>query len=150
MRFPWANAILLLLLLTEMVSGLLGLVTGSDDLAIFIQVHRVGGYGILLILVWKAGNIAFSLRRARRGGPRAASLVLLAMLCASLALGFTWALIGPFSFWIFSGVTWHIYIGAALAPLVAWHALYLIRGYPLTRIHRRTPMDGVRTAEGGG
>ena len=130
MRFPWANAILLILLLTEMVSGLLGLVTGSDDLAIFIQAHRVGGYGILLVLIWKAGNIAFSLRRDRGGGPRAASLLLVAMLCASLALGFAWSLFGPFSFWIFSGVSWHIYVGVALAPLLAWHARYLTRGYP--------------------
>jgi hypothetical protein len=131
MRFRWANAILLLLLLAEMASGLLGLVTGSEDLAIFIQAHRVAGYGILLILVWKAGNIAFSFRRARGGGPRGASLILLAMLCASLALGFTWALFGPFSFWIFSGMTWHIYIGVALFPVLAWHAIYLTRGFPV-------------------
>jgi hypothetical protein len=131
MRFPWANAILLFLLLVEMASGLLGLVTGSEDLAIFIQAHRVAGYGILLILVWKAGNIAFSLKRARGGGPRAASLLLLALLSGSLALGLTWSLIGPFSFWIFSGMTWHIYIGVALAPLLAWHAIFLTRGFPI-------------------
>ena len=131
MRFPWANTILLLLLLAEMVSGLLGLVTGSEDLAIFIQAHRVAGYGILLILVWKAGNIAFSLGRARSDGPRAASLLLLAMLCTSLALGFAWSLFGPFSFLMFSGMTWHIYVGVALAPVLAWHAIYLTRGYPV-------------------
>ena len=132
MRFRWANAILLILLLAEMVSGLLGLVTGSDELAVFIQAHRVGGYGILLILIWKAGNIAFSLRRKRGGRTRAASLFLLAMLGTSLALGFTWSLFGPFSFWLFSGVSWHIYVGAALAPVLAWHATYLIRGFPVS------------------
>ena len=69
MKFRWANAIPLVLLLVEMASGLLGLVTGSEDLAIFIQAHRVGGYAILLILVWKAGNIAFSLRGSEAAGP---------------------------------------------------------------------------------
>ena len=33
MKFRWANAILLVLLLAAMASGLLGLVTGSEELA---------------------------------------------------------------------------------------------------------------------
>jgi hypothetical protein len=36
MRFRRANAVLLLLLVAAMVSGLLGLANGSQDLAIFI------------------------------------------------------------------------------------------------------------------
>ena len=131
MKFRWANAILLLLVLAEMASGLLGLVTGSEELAVFIQTHRVVGYGILVVLVWKAGNIAFSLRHTR-GGPRVASLLLFALLGESLALGLAWSLFGPFSFWLFSGVSWHIYIGVAMVPLLARRATYLTRDFPVS------------------
>ncbi len=132
MKFRWANAILLLLLLVAMASGLLGLVTGSDELTIFIVAHRVVGYGIIVVLVWKAGNIAFSLRHARGGGPRVASLLLMVLLGGSLALGLAWSLLGPFSFWMFSGVSWHIYVGVAMVPLLAWHAKHLTRGFPVS------------------
>ena len=124
----WANTLLLIFLLAELASGFFGLVSGSEDRAFHMQIHRVAGYGILAILVWKAAIVARSLRRPRSFSVRAPSVLLAGLLVATLALGFAWSVAGPFHFWIFSGVSWHIYVGAALAVPLAWHALYMARG----------------------
>ena len=41
MKTPWANTVLLALLLVELASGFFGLVSGAQDEAIFIAVHRL-------------------------------------------------------------------------------------------------------------
>ena len=132
MRFPWANVLLLLLVFAELLTGFFGLVSGSTDRAIFILLHRVAGYGILAILVWKSANILFSLRWRRAKTPRAASILLLATLMVTLGLGLGWSLIGPFTWGLFSGLSWHIYFGASLLPILVWHSLYHTRGFPVT------------------
>lgn len=131
MKFPWANTLLLALIAVELVSGFFGLVSGSPDEAVFILTHRIAGWGIVAVLIWKARNIAFSLKWARAATPRTASLVLLVALAGTLILGFAWSFVGPISFWLFSGVSWHIYIGAALIPILIWHSLYHTRGFPI-------------------
>ena len=78
MKFPWANMLLLALILAELVSGFFGLVSGSPDRAVFIQTHRVAGYSIVVVLIWKGVNILFSLRWRRP-----------ALKIASVALGVT-------------------------------------------------------------
>ena len=132
MKFPWANTLLLLLIVAELVSGFFGLVSGSPDRAIFIQAHRVAGYGILVILIWKGGNVAFSLRWRRAVAPRTASVTLLTALLVALGLGFAWSLAGPFSFYRFSGISWHIYVGAGLVPILIWHSIHHTRGFPVS------------------
>lgn len=132
MKFPWANTLLLAFIFVELVSGFYGLVTSSPDEAIFIILHRISGWGILVILLWKSRNILFSLKWKRHPTPRTASLVLLVALVMTLALGFLWSFVGPYSYWLFSGVSWHIYIGAALVPILIWHFTYHTRGFPLT------------------
>ena len=77
MRYPWANTLILVLVAAEFVTGALGLVTGSVDRAVFVLLHRVFGYGLLLLLVWKGALVIGSLRRRRSGPPRYASLLLL-------------------------------------------------------------------------
>ena len=131
MRFPWANTLLLALIAVELVSGFFGLVSNSPDEAFFILAHRIAGWGIVAVLAWKALNVAASLRWPRAATPRAASIVLALTLAATLALGFVWSFVGPVSFWLFSGVSWHIYIGGALVPILIWHTIYQTRGVPL-------------------
>jgi hypothetical protein len=131
MNYPWANAILLALIGVESVTGLLGLVTGNPDLAIYIQLHRIAGYGILALLGWKSANVVFSLRGRRNPAPRIASLTLAGTLIVVLGLGYAWSWIGPFGFAWFSGVSWHIYFGVLLAPLVIWHANHLTRRFSI-------------------
>ena len=131
MKFPWANTLLLVLIAAELVSGFFGLVSGSPREWYFIVAHRISGYGIIVILAWKGANVLFSLRWKRSATPRTASVALMALLAVTLALGFAWSFIGPFGWGWFSGVSWHIYVGAALVPLLVWHALYHTRGFPI-------------------
>ena len=131
MRFPWANTLLLALIAVELVSGFFGLVSNSPDEAVFILAHRIAGWGIVAVLAWKAVNVLASLRWPRSAAPRTASLVLAVALAATLALGFVWSFVGPVYFWLFSGVSWHIYIGGALVPILIWHAIHHTRGFPL-------------------
>ncbi len=131
MKFPWANTLLLVLIAAELVSGFFGLVSSSPREWYFIVAHRISGYGIVVILAWKGANVLFSLRWKRAAAPRTASVVLMALLAVTLALGFAWSFVGPFGWAWFSGVSWHIYVGAALIPLLVWHALYHTRGFPI-------------------
>ena len=131
MRYPWANILLLLFLATEMVSGFFGLISGSEDRAVYMQLHRISGYGILTVLAWKIVNVARSLRWPRGQRVRIASLALAVVLVATLALGLAWSVVGQFGWWLFSGLSWHIYAGAALVPLLLWHAWYMLKGFPV-------------------
>ena len=126
MTYPWANTLLLLFIGAELVSGYFGLTSGSEERAFHLQVHRIAGYGILAVLGWKTVNVLRSLRWPVRAGVRFASMVLTVLLVLTLALGFVWAWIGPFSWGPFSGVSWHIYVGVALVPLLAWHAWHMV------------------------
>ena len=132
MKTPWANTILLALIAVELASGFFGLVSGASDEAIFIAVHRIGGFAILAVLVWKTAIVVSSVRRRRRRPRQYASLVLAALLVTTLALGFAWSYAGPFTFAWFSGVSWHIYVGAALVPVLAWHAVVYTKRLPLS------------------
>ena len=127
MTYPWANTLLLLFIGAELVSGYFGLTSGSEERAFHLQVHRVAGYGILAVLGWKTVNVLRSLKWPVRAGIRTASLVLTLLLVLTLALGFVWAWAGPFKWGPFSGVSWHIYVGVALVPLLVWHAWHMVR-----------------------
>ncbi len=133
MRHSWSNALLVVFIAAELVSGALGLVTGSEDWAFHIQAHRFAGYGLLAVIGWKVAQVAYSLRRRRRslGVPRAVSLALAAAFAVCLGLGLWWSVVGPFRLGPFSGLSWHIYVGAAVAPLAAWHAVAYARGIRL-------------------
>ncbi len=141
MRFPWANVLLLTFVVAELVTGFLGLVSGSADEAIFIVIHRVAGYGIVVILLWKTAIIVYSLRRRKFSKPSAISLGLLGILLATLTIGFAWSVASPFNFWLFSGMSWHMYVGAQLVPILAWHALRYTRGIRIGYwVDRRTAL----------
>lgn len=131
MRYPWANILLLLFLAIEMVSGFFGLTSGSEDRAVHMQLHRISGYGILTVLTWKVINVVRSFRWPRPKSVRLASLALAIVLVATLALGLVWSVVGQFGWWLFSGLSWHIYAGAALIPLLLWHSWYMLKGFPI-------------------
>ena len=131
MQFPWANTLLLAFLALELVSGYLGLTSGSEDRAVYMQLHRIAGYGILVSLIWKTANVVRSMKWPRPKSARAASIVLSALLLVCLATGIVWSMVGPYGWWIFSGVSWHIYVGAAIVPLLLWHIWHMVRGFPI-------------------
>lgn len=131
MRFPWANILLLTFLALELVSGFFGLTSGSENRAIHMQLHRIAGYGILITLVWKTANVLRSMKWPRPSPARTASIALSVLLIICLATGVAWSLVGPYGWWTFSGVSWHIYVGAAIVPLLVWHIWYMARGFPI-------------------
>ena len=131
MRFPWANILLLFFLFLELVSGFFGLTSGSEERAFHIQIHRIAGYGILVVGGWKVLNVLRSLRWPRAGSVRVASLALVVGLVATMALGLVWSIGGSYRWWLFSGMSWHIYAGAAIVPLLAWHSWYMLSKFPI-------------------
>ena len=128
MKHAWANTLLLVLVLVELVTGFLGLVSGSADEAAFMATHRIAGYGILTVLLWKVQVALLSLRRRRGATPRAATVALAALLLMTLGLGMAWSWTGAYVFAGFSGVSWHIYVGAAIVPVLLWHSWHYTRG----------------------
>ena len=137
MKHPWVNILILAVVAVEFISGFWGLVSGSRDEAVFIIIHRIAGYGLVVLMVWKVAIILFALRNRKRGRmERTASLVLFGLLMVTLGLGFAWSAAGPYYYrppsgitW--SGVSWHIYVSVLLIPLVVSHAIAYIRSFPL-------------------
>ena len=132
MRYPWANTLLLVLILGGAASGIFGLVSGNSDRAIYLHIHRVAAFTILVLLLWKGLVVKQALRRRKRMTPtRWLWMVNALLLIAVLVLGSAWALWGPFYFLGLSGMNWHVYLGVGLVPLMLYHALKQVSGVPL-------------------
>ena len=125
MKFPWANLAILFLGSAELVTGYLALTNGTPAWVAALHVHRILGFGIVVLLLWKGRNILarLALRRSwkRYWAAYSASLLMLALLLTALGLGIYWSHGGPFYFAGISGVSWHIYLSLALTPILAWH-----------------------------
>ena len=126
MRFPWANIALIALFTFELVTGYLGLTHNNPEWIAAMHLHRIAGFTILALFVWKARTILGSFRTGSnwRRSPEAmlASTVLLVGLLAVLGLGLAWSHIGPYSFLGFSGTTIHLNLAWMLLPLLIWHS----------------------------
>ena len=137
MKHSWANILLFGFVTVELASGFWGLLSGSPDRAVFILIHRIAGYGLMIVLFWKVGIVIFSLRNRKRAtSTRTASVALMVLLAATLGLGFGWSTVGPYYYrppigmnW--SGVSWHAYLGALLFPLMVWHAIKYTSAFSL-------------------
>ncbi len=122
MRHKWVNLILLTLVLGELVTGAIGLMSGNMQNEIVLQAHSVLGYSIIAVLAWKVALAVRSLKRPPRGRPRNIAVLLSALILIALSIGVVWSVGG---FWAVEGVTGmslHIYAGAAILPFIAWHA----------------------------
>ena len=127
MRFPWANTALLTLLAAQLVTGYFGLVAGQSSRAWVLWVHGIGGYAILLLLVWKSAVVfrSYARRRKRVNVSRVSFAALTLLLLAVLATGLLWTFAGR-RYWLgFSLITVHILLALGLAGLLAWHTLYM-------------------------
>ena len=49
MKHPWVNILILVFVTVEFVSGFFGLVSGMRDEAVFIIIHRIAGYGLVVL-----------------------------------------------------------------------------------------------------
>ncbi len=126
-RFPWANIALIALFTFELVTGYLGLTHSNPEWVAAMHLHRITGFAILVLFVWKSRNILGSFKTRsnwkRSWDVMLGSTVLLAGLLVVLGLGLAWSHIGPFGFMGFSGTTIHLNLALLLIPLLAWHSL---------------------------
>lgn len=127
MRFPWANIALIALFSFELVTGYLGLTHNNPEWIAAMHLHRIAGFAILALFVWKSRNILGSFKTRsnwnRSPGMMLGSTLLLVGLLAVLGLGLAWSHIGPYSFMGFSGTTIHLNLAWMLLPLLIWHTL---------------------------
>ena len=122
MRHKWVNLILLTLVFGELVTGAIGLMSGNARHEIVLQAHSVLGYGIIAVLGWKTALAVRSLKRPHRGRPRNIAVLLSALLLLTLSIGVVWSVGGFWSIEGITGMSLHIYAGAAILPFIAWHA----------------------------
>lgn len=124
MRFPWANTLLLILILLQAISGYFGFTAGRPPERWLLWLHGIGAYAMVLLLVWKGAIILNVFGRGRRWTVRRlAFLVMLVLLLGVLVLGLWWTFYGPQYLLGFSVVSLHIYLAVGLLALVFWHII---------------------------
>jgi hypothetical protein len=151
MRAPWANSLLLLLLLAQIASGYLALTNGDFDERWTVWLHGLGAYALILLLVWKGQVVVDALRRKNVWtNARIAFLILLALLILTLVSGIVWTIWGPLYLGGFSLISLHIYLAVPLIVLLAWHAWRqrFVWRIPQSR-DRRLFLRGAALAAGG-
>jgi hypothetical protein len=123
MKVPWANIILLFILLLQIITGYLGLINNQEQFNWVLWLHGIGAYAIVLLLFWKGTVIMDAMRRKRVWTwRRLIFLLILFLLLLTLTLGLLWTLNGPQYFLNISFVSWHIYVAVPLIILMLWHS----------------------------
>lgn len=126
MRHPWANIILLLLLLFQLVTGYFGFTNGRSGRAWILWLHGIGAYALVVLLYWKSSIILDAWQRKKTWtGRRVSFVVLVVLLLATLAAGLLWTFYGPIYLFGFSLVSIHIYLAIPLMLLFLWHAWHM-------------------------
>jgi DMSO/TMAO reductase YedYZ molybdopterin-dependent catalytic subunit len=151
MKVPWANLLLLILLLAQAITGYLGFTNGRQTSAWILALHGIVAYGLVLLMFLKAAIIGDAWRRKKRWtGRRVGFVVVLLLLGLTLLSGLLWTFQGPLYLGSFSLVSLHIYIAVPLMLLMLWHAWHMrfIRRVP-GATGRRLFLGGLATALGG-
>ena len=125
MRYPWANVVLLIFMLVQLVTGFLGLINGSENMRWLLWLHSAGAYGTGVILVWKLLIVfnVFSRSRWRLDLSRLSFLALLAILLGILSTGVIWTHAGPIYIGGFSLMTIHALLAIVLILILLWHVV---------------------------
>ena len=126
------NLSLLLIVVAQVVTGFGSFLVGVPSGRWVVWLHSIGAFSLVLLLIWKYRIILRSLRRHGPGLWALPSLLLLALLLASLLTGLFWSTIGLPEFDGFSGLTVHVGLSIALALVLLPHAR---AGWP--RVRRR-------------
>ena len=124
MRYPWANLALLGVLLSQLVTGLVGLLGTSDPFRILFWLHAIGAYALVVLLFAKALIVVDVLRRRPGLTADRLTLGLLALLLlAVLVSGFVWITAGPHYLLGYSVINLHAFAAIALVAVLSWHVL---------------------------
>lgn len=123
MKVPWANTILLIVLLVQTSSGYLGMINNQERFNWVLWLHGIGAYAVVLLLFWK-GQIIFSALSRKKiwTWPRLIFLFTTFLLVLTLILGLLWTFNGPQYFLNISYISWHIYVAVPLMVLMVWHS----------------------------
>ncbi|MSP14386.1 MAG: hypothetical protein EXR62_15720 [Chloroflexi bacterium] len=124
MRYPWANIVLLGLLLAQLLTGLGGLMSGSPSFSWVLWLHGIGAYAVVVVFFWKSAIIyrVFQRRKAihvARLGFWTMALVLLAI----VATGYFWTYAGAAYLGNSSLMVVHGLLAGGLVAFLAWHVL---------------------------
>jgi len=123
MKTPWANIALLIILLTLLLTGYLGLVNGEERAAWRLWLHGIAAYALIVLFVWKGAIILDAYRRKKKWTrQRILFTLLLIMLLLVVAMGLLWTFNGPITVAGFSLVSLHIYLALPLMLLMLWHS----------------------------
>ena len=96
MKAPWVNLLLLLLLVTQTITGYFGFTNGRESSAWILALHGIIAYSLLLLLFFKADVIRDAWRRKKRWTARRVGFVVtLILLALTLLLGLLWTFQGP-------------------------------------------------------
>jgi hypothetical protein len=122
-----SNDLLLVLVLAQVVTGLIGWAWPVAQVTALYDLHRALGVGLLLTLVWKQLIVRRSLgyRLTRQDSSTVWGIAAGVGLLSCLALGLAWTLnLFSFeSFWGYSPLNIHVALGIGLLPLVGGHAV---------------------------
>jgi len=122
MKSPWANVSLLIILVTLVVTGYMGLINGQEKAAWRLWLHGIAAYALIVIFIWKSSIILHAYRRKKRWTrQRVMFIVMLFMLLGTVMMGLLWTLNGPLSIGGFSLVSLHIYVAVPVMLIVVWH-----------------------------
>ncbi len=122
-RYPWANTVLLALLVIQFGTGVAGLMSGTPSFRWVLWLHALGGYALALVLVWKGAIVWDVLRRRRLTTARLAFLGMTGLLLVTLATGFGWSYLGPSVLLGFSTMVVHGTLAVLLLLLLGWHVI---------------------------
>jgi hypothetical protein len=88
------NVAILVLLTLELATGLGSFLIGDPGGRWLFWLHRAGGLGLVVLLLWKTGRAARSYRRRGLRVSTGLSTAFGALFLGSLATGFLWATVG--------------------------------------------------------
>ena len=95
MAYPWANVFILIVGGLSLLTGLLGLMGGTPDWTIALHVHRISGFALVALLLWKGRNVLRLLtskgRWKRKPALLLSSIAIFLLLLAALTLGIGWS-----------------------------------------------------------
>ena len=142
------NLAILTLLLLETASGIGGFVTGQPAGRWVFWLHSLGGFTLVVLLVWKWRIVARSFARRGAGLWSLLPALLTLVFLGALTTGIAWSTVGlpvvPLPFYgRVSGLTLHVILSLALLPPFLVHAaLRWPRTRPSDFASRRTALRG--------
>jgi hypothetical protein len=151
MRYPWANIILLALIIVQFVTGFFGFTNGRIDNRWLLWIHGIGAYAITWVLLWKSGIVLQVYQRGTGFNWRRIGFALmLLLLLGTLLFGLLWTFNGPQYLFGFSLVTLHIFLAVPLLILMTWHAWHLRWIFRVPKaLGRRTFLRGLAAGMAG-